>query len=110
MNHMSVNDGFMEHIHQMLSGIDGFSVRKMFGGAGLYVNGNIFGIVNEATMYLKTDRTNQDDFIKKGMERFKPFKDRPMNMPYFEVPPEVLEDSEVLKEWSLRSLEITENS
>jgi DNA transformation protein and related proteins len=110
VNHISLNEGFMEHVQQMLIGIDGFVVRKMFGEAGLYVDGNIFGIVNEATMYLKTDQTNQDEFIKKGMDRFQPFKDRTMKMPYFEVPPEVLEDGEVLKEWSLRSLRITEKS
>lgn len=107
---MSVNEGFMEHIQQMLSEIDGFVVKKMFRGAGLYVDGNIFGIVNEATMYLKTDAAYQDEFISRGMERFQPFKGKTMKMPYYEVPPDVLEDSGVLKEWSLRSLRITEIS
>jgi DNA transformation protein len=104
---MAVNEIFLDYISGILSELDGFQARKMFGGAGLYVGRTIFGIIHESSLYLKTDSTIERDFIEKGMERFRPYPDRKMTMPYFEVPPDVLEDNDELLRWSRRSLEVS---
>ncbi len=106
---MTVNEIFLDYISGILSKLEGFHVKKMFGGAGLYMDNKIFGIVYESDLYLKTDSTIEGDFIEKGMGRFIPYPNRKMTMPYFEVPPEVLEDDDELLEWSRRSLEISGN-
>lgn len=90
-----------------LRGLEDVTVRKMFGGAGLYKDGVIFGLVAEATMYLKVDEENRGYFEEMGMNAFQPFADRPMKMPYYEVPPEVLEDPDELAIWSMRSVEVS---
>ena len=42
---MSVSDEFLEFLLDQLSGWGGVTARKMFGGAGLYRDGKMFGLI-----------------------------------------------------------------
>jgi DNA transformation protein len=75
----------------------------MFGGAGLYIAGTMFGLVAEDVVYLRVDDDSRADFEREGCSPFRPFSDR-KPMPYYEVPAHVLEDSEQLHEWATRAL------
>ncbi len=103
---MAVSQNYLEHILDLFSGWDGVSVRKMFGGAGLYRDGKMFGLVANDITYLKVDDTNRDKFASAESSPFKPYPDRPTVMSYFEIPPEVLEDREELIRWAEESLAI----
>jgi DNA transformation protein len=100
---MAVNEALLDYVKSVLSRLEGFRIRKMFGGAGLFIDGTIFGIVYETEVYLKTNDEIEGVFIEKGMGRFNPFPGRGGKMPYFEVPPDVLEDEKGFLEWSRRS-------
>ena len=102
---MAVNQGFLDHVMEQLKDLDDVSSRKMFGGAGIYRGGKIIGIIDEATLYFKVNEKNLNDYTKKGMKQFIPFEDKPMKMPYYEVPPEVIENDEELRSWATRSFD-----
>ena len=78
----------------------------MFGGAGIYSDGLFFAILENDTLRFKVDETNRADFEARGMEPFKPYKDKKEIMQYYEVPIEVLEDNAALKEWGLKALKV----
>ena len=101
---MVLNDKFAEYIMDQLSGIKGASMKRMFGGAGIFHDGKMFALIHEARFFLKVDDRNIERFKERGMEQFKPFKDKPMRMPYYEVPSEVLENKEELNDWAGSSL------
>jgi len=103
---MAVNESFLEFVREKLSELEGLNIRKMFGGAGVFMDGKMFGIIHEASFFLKADEDLGRDFMEMGMDRFQPYKDRKMKMPYFEVPEEILEDNEELASWARRSIEI----
>ena len=79
--------------------------RAMFGGHGFYMDGVMFGLIAYDTLYLKVDDGNRQDFIDAGM---KPFtyegKRRPVEMSYYQIPPEVFDDPGALADWAERSL------
>ncbi|OYT43781.1 competence protein TfoX [Thermoplasmatales archaeon ex4484_6] len=104
---MAVNDEFAGYVLSQMGDLEDVTIKKMFGGGGIYSRGRIFGLVVGAVLYLKVDDTNRHLFEEKGMKPFKPFEDRPMVMSYFEVPADVIEDPELLQEWSRRSLEVS---
>ncbi len=106
---MAVSNDFIEYILDQFSSWGEVTVRKMFGGAGLYLDGDIFGIVANDVAYLKVDDTNRDKFIAAGSGPLKPFPDKPTTLSYFEIPPEVLENPEELIEWAEESLFIQKN-
>jgi DNA transformation protein len=103
---MSVSDGFVEYVLDQFSRWGDVTSRRMFGGAGLYREGRMFGLIADDVAYLKVDDSNRNDFVEAGSSPFKPYPDKSTTMSYFEVPPDVLDDPEKLVKWAERSLAI----
>lgn len=102
---MAVSNDFLEYVEDQLSELQ-ITHRKMFGGAGLYRDGKVFGLVADDTVYFKVDDSNRMKYLDSGSSKFKPFPDKEMYMSYYEIPPEVLENSVELCSWALLSLKI----
>jgi DNA transformation protein len=103
---MAVSDEFLAYLLDQLSAWGGVTVRKMFGGAGLYRDGKMFGLVADDVCYLKVDDTNRDRYVAAGSAPFQPYPDKPAMSSYYEIPPDVLEDPEELIEWAQESLSV----
>ena len=99
---MAVSDEFLDYVIGQLAGWGEVSVRKMFGGAGLYCDGVMFGLIADDVAYLKVDDSNREDFIKAGSSAFNPYpkKAKTYEMSYYEIPADVLEDAELLGKWA----------
>jgi len=103
---MAVTKGFIDYVLDQLSKWGNVSAKRLFGGAGLYRDGKMFGIIADDVAYLKVDETNRGKFVSAGSAPFKPFPKRPTILSFYEVPVEVLENSEELIEWAKESLSI----
>jgi DNA transformation protein and related proteins len=103
---MALTDGFTSFIIEQLHLLPTVTIRKMFGGVGLYSDGLFFAIIADNVLYLKVDDTNRSDFEAEGMEPFRPFDDE-RSMSYYEIPVGVLEDPEDLATWARKAIEIT---
>ena len=79
----------------------------MFGGIGLYSGELFFGVIDDDTVFFKTDASNSADYIARAMPRFMPFPDRPEAvMAYHQVPLDVIEDDETLVAWARKSVAV----
>jgi DNA transformation protein and related proteins len=104
---MSVSADFHSYVLEQLALVRGVSSRRMFGGVGLYAEGLFFGLIDDDVLYLKVDDSNRSDYTSRGMDAFRPFKDKPLySMTYYQVPAEVLEEPEELARWARRSCEV----
>ena len=103
---MAVSEGFLAYVIDQCSGWDGVTARKMFGGAGLYRDGKMFGLVADDVAYLKADDSNRAEFERAACSPFKPYPEKATAMSYYEIPPDVLEQPEEMIEWCKRSLAI----
>jgi DNA transformation protein and related proteins len=103
---MPASDDFLAFVLDQLSRWSGVTARRMFGGAGLYRDGKMFGLIADDVAYLKVDDSNREEFLRAGSSAFKPYPDKPTTMSYFEIPPDVLEEPEKLVKWAERSLAI----
>jgi DNA transformation protein len=102
---MAVSSDYREFVLDQLADLPGLASRRMFGGVGLYADGLFFGLIDDDVLYLKVDDTNRGDFEQRGMDRFRPYADRPEeSMSYYVVPADVLEDAETLCAWARRSM------
>ena len=106
IKYMAVSGEFLDYVVDQFSGWNNISVRRMFGGAGLYCDGVMFGLVADDIMYLKVDETNRNQFIKAGSKPFQPYPDKPISMSYYEVPVDILENPSSLAKWAQKSLNI----
>lgn len=100
---MDFADEVIERLSRVASGVRG---RKMFGGVGIYSSDQFFALVAYDRLWFKVDDSNRGDFEARGMKPFQPFPDRPMTMSYYELPPELLDDSDELRVWTARSIAI----
>jgi DNA transformation protein len=102
---MGASDEFVGYVVDQLAGWGEISVRRMFGGAGLYREGTMFGLIADDVAYLKVDDSNRDDFLRAGSSAFRPYPDKAKStiMSYFEIPADVLENPDELGRWAQRS-------
>lgn len=99
---MSASEGFQEFLRDQLAGFGPVSIRRMFGGAGVYADSVMFGLIADDTLYLKTDDTTVPAFEAEGMRAFtyEAKGGKPISMSYWEVPPRLLEDPDDLVAWA----------
>jgi len=107
---MAVSVSFRDYVVDQLAELGFVTVKKMFGGAGVYYDGLIFGLLADDVLYFKVDDSNKSDYVRAGMEPFQPFDDKPMVMPYYEVPVDILENRELLAEWAMKALSASRNN
>jgi DNA transformation protein len=102
---MPVSNEFVDYVVEQLSGWGEVSVRRMFGGAGLYRERTMFAVLADDVAYLKVGDSNRDDFLQAGSAPFEPYPDKIKTTirTYYEVPADVLEDPAELAKWAQRS-------
>lgn len=102
---MAVTPSFRDYVLEQLAGLGRVRSHRMFGGVGLYCDELFFALITDDTLYLKVDDSNRDDFVRRGMQPFRPYRDRPeWEMGYYEVPADVLEDAETMTVWARKSV------
>ncbi len=102
---MGGKDDYLRWVLEQLSGAEGISSRRMFGGFGLYCKDVFFGIISGDTLYFKVSDAGRAEYAARGMAPFRPYRDRPLvSMSYFEVPSDVLEDADECVRWAMRAV------
>lgn len=94
-----------DHVLAVLDGLPARS-RAMFGGYGLYLEETFFGVIAEGRVYLRTDDESREEYTSRGMTALQPrFRPRGTHTVdrNFQVPPEVLDDVDLLREWAQRA-------
>jgi DNA transformation protein len=100
---MAVSEEYLQFVLDQLAGMKGVSARRMFGGAGIYREGIMFGLVADDRAYLRVDDFNRTSFEEAGSGPFHPYGTK-ATMPYYEIPVDVLEDPEDLRAWAENAL------
>jgi DNA transformation protein len=103
---MKVSGGFVAFAVEQLRAVKGLRAKAMFGGVGLYAGDVFFGLLARDMLFLKVDDSNRGQYEAAGMTAFKPYADKPMVMPYFQVPAAVLEDADELARWAQQSVRV----
>jgi DNA transformation protein and related proteins len=104
---MAVQPQFLAYILEQLEALGGVQSRRMFGGVGLYSGDLFFGIIDDDTVFFKTDGSNSGDYLARHMPRFMPFPVRPEAvMAYYQVPADVLEEGETLVVWARKAVAV----
>jgi len=96
-----------EHIAELFAAFGHVSVRRMFGGAGLFCDGVMFGLVDEGVIYLKADATTIPAYEREGLKPFS-YETRSgthtLNS-YWRMPERLYDDPEELADWARRAVQ-----
>ncbi|MCK6452886.1 MAG: TfoX/Sxy family protein [Alphaproteobacteria bacterium] len=98
---MTASREFLDYVVDLLRPFGPVSIRRMFGGAGVYRDGLMFALVAYDTLYLKVDDETRPAFERAGMGPFTyEGKTEPVTMSYFEAPPDAMEEADLLAGWA----------
>ncbi|MDP1737799.1 MAG: TfoX/Sxy family protein [Caulobacter sp.] len=104
---MAVSAEFLEHLAELLADLGPLTVKKMFGGASLQVDGAAFALVFGETLYIKVDDENRAAFEDAGSGPFVyGMKDgRSASLGYWSLPESGLDDPDEAVRWARLGLD-----
>lgn len=87
-------------IHDMFAALEPVTIKRMFGGKGIYHQGKILALEVDGEILLKADAQSAPEFEAAGS---KPWiysgKNKPVKMPYWSIPDAALDDPDELERW-----------
>ena len=104
---MSFDEGLYAWVQEALEPMGRVSMRKMLGGATLYLDGTIFAILVDEGLWLKADAETDSIWDAEGSEKFSvTFKDGKVDvMNYRRAPLDVYDDPEAMRRWAAPAVE-----
>jgi DNA transformation protein len=92
---------FVKFLPETFSSFGAISIRKMFGGHGVFHEDIMIGLIADDTLYLKTDKQSAQQFIDQDLPQFTyPKANRLVGMSYYQAPAEALEDPDEMRHWA----------
>src|SRR5690349_8251068 len=94
--------GYQDQLAELFEPVGGVSLRRMFGGIGVFRNGLMFGLVIGDVLFFKADDTTSPAFEAEGYQRWVyDGHKRPVEMPYWQAPERLFDEPDAFTEWAL---------
>ncbi|OWV70965.1 competence protein TfoX [Rhizobium sp. R634] len=88
-------------IEEMFQGLGPVTIKRMFGGKGIYHLGRIIALEVRDEMLLKADEKSAPEFAAAGATQwtYEGKKGKPVKMPYWSIPEEAYDDPDLMAKW-----------
>lgn len=103
---MKKHDEFVNFVIEQMQALGNVYAKAMFGGYGINIDDQMFALIADDTLYLKTNAGNLADFEQRGLLPFTYSRDgKAYRMSYSEAPAELFDDDDVMKLWASKAIE-----
>lgn len=101
-----------DYIRDLFAPFGRVQVRRMFGAAGLYSDGMMFGLLSDELVYLKADASTVPRFEAEGCRPFEyaTRTGRRAIMSYWRIPEWLYDDPDALAGWARDALQVARRS
>jgi len=105
---VAVSSEYKEFLAEQLERLGPVRFRGMFGGAGVYLDDLMFGLIFDETLYFKVDDRNRADFEAedKGPFTFEMTDGSTGSLHYYEVPERLYDDPDELVQWARKAMDV----
>ncbi|MDO9417140.1 TfoX/Sxy family protein [Pararhizobium sp.] len=87
-------------IEEMFQGLGPVTIKRMFGGKGIYFEGRILALEFQGDILLKADAISAPEFEEAGSRQWTyDGKGKTVKMPYWSIPDEAFDDPEEMAKW-----------
>jgi DNA transformation protein len=103
-----------EFIRELFSQFRPVTVKRLFGGAGIYCEGLMFALVFDGAIFLKVDEASIPDFEREGSRPFvytrakSPGRVGRHSLSYWRLPERLYDEPDELAVWAARALAIAQ--
>lgn len=104
---MAVSAEYKEFVIEQLEPLGPVRIRNMFGGAGVYLDDLMFGLIAGETLFFKVDDRNRADYEAEEMGPFvyEPPSGKSVAMSYYELPERLYDDADEIVAWARKALD-----
>jgi DNA transformation protein and related proteins len=105
-------DPFHEFVRELLAGCGPVAIKRMFGGAGVYAEGRMFGLIADDVLHLKVDDALKRDLAAEGSAPFiwtpasGPRAGEAVDMGYWKLPDAALDEPDLAVLWARRAISV----
>ena len=93
-------------IDDLFVGLGPVTIKRMFGGKGIYFNGLIIALEVDDEILLKADPISAPEFAAAGCRQWVyTGRNKPVEMPYWSIPEDAFDDPDIMTEWAKRAYE-----
>ena len=105
---MATSDSLQAHYRDQLDRLGNVTARRMFGAACLFIDGIAFAIVDDGSLFLKTDPALKEAMKEAGGQPFtyRLQKKGEIEMGYCSPPESAFDDQDELLDWARKSVAI----
>jgi DNA transformation protein and related proteins len=95
-----------DYLYELFALFGPVTVRRMFGGAGLFADGVMFGLVARDIIYLKADAHTVPDFEREGLTPFSYAAkgEKRISLSYWRLPDRLYDDPDELAHWARQAV------
>jgi DNA transformation protein len=103
---------FHDFVTELLDAMGPVTIRKMFGGAGVYADGLMFGLIAGEVLHLKVDDALKAELAGEGSGPFiwepqnGPRKGEKVDLGYWRLPESALDDPDEAVRWARKALAV----
>ncbi len=94
----------VDYLCDVLAPLGAVEPRSRFGGWGLYVDDVMFTLIRDQEAYFRADDKTAGDYEALGLTRYKSPINRGIIMPYYQLPPDLFDDPDLMVEWAAGAL------
>ncbi len=93
--------GFKDLLEELFAPLGGVSVRRMFGGLGVFKGGMMFALVADDVLHFKADERTIPAFEREGCRAWVyESRDRAVTMPYWRAPERLYDEPDDFADWA----------
>lgn len=95
-------------IAEMFDGLGPVTIKKLFGGKGIYHHGLIIAIDLRGEVMLKADEDSAAEFAAAGSKQWvytNSKRKTPVAMPYWSIPDDAVDDADEFTKWASKAYE-----
>ena len=102
--------GFHAFVTELFAGLGPVRIRRMFGGAGVYAGEVMFGLIDDETLYLKTDAALKAELQAQGSVGwvYSRAPGKWEDTSYWRLPEAALDDPDEAVGWARKSLAVAQ--
>lgn len=104
---MTASDRIIDFLKETLAPLGVVTVRRMFGGAMVYIDGLAVGLIDDDIVYFKADDTTKAMFEAEGQGPFVyEGQTRPVTMSYWRIPERLYDEHDDMIVWARAALQV----
>ncbi|MBK8198665.1 MAG: TfoX/Sxy family protein [Acidobacteria bacterium] len=100
-------DPFHEFVAELFHGLGPVTIKRMFGGAGVWQDGVMFALLADDTIFLKADPALRAALTEEGSYPFvweRPSDSKQIDLGYVSLPSSALDDADEAVTWGRKAL------